>query len=137
MRVFVAEGNAPVRARLAALVQEQPGCELVGMAPGLDALVEQLRVGRPRLLILGHRLADASGFEALRQTAGAVSGMITILLCDHLDGQYLFNARALGADYVLESPRDIDILVGLVRQLAKVRPSSVKRTSDSDDDEET
>lgn len=121
MRVFIAEALEPVRNRLKGLVKEQPGFDVVGLAADLDGLLLRLKTTRPHLLLLGSRLADASSFEALRRAAGRLDGMCIVVLCTRLDGQYLYSAKSLGADYVLESPRDIDILPSLMRQLAIAR----------------
>lgn len=119
MRVFVAEAVDPVRNRLLELVREQPGMELVAQEQSIARFAARIHTTRPHLLLLGTRLADASSFEALEQLGTRPHGLGVVLLCDRLDGQYLFHANSLGVDYVLELNRDFEYLPVLLRQLVR------------------
>lgn len=119
MRVFVAEAVDPVRNRLLELVREQPGMELVAQEQSIARFAARIHTTRPHLLLLGTRLADASSFEALEQLGTRPHGLAVVLLCDRLDGQYLFHANSLGVDYVLELNRDFEYLPVLLRQLVR------------------
>jgi DNA-binding NarL/FixJ family response regulator len=69
MRVLIADNQSRVRFALRALLARQPGLELVGEANCAPALLEQARVARPDLLVLGWELIEcASTLAALRQT---------------------------------------------------------------------
>lgn len=119
MRVFIAEAVEPVRRRLKELVREQDGVELVAVEQTLERFIERVRTTRPHLVLLGTRLADATSFEALEQMRGVLHSTPVVLLCDRIDGQYLYHANILGVDYVLELNRDIEFLPSLLRQMAR------------------
>jgi DNA-binding NarL/FixJ family response regulator len=69
MRVLIADNQSRVRFALRALLARQAGLELVGEATCAAELLEQARVARPDLLLLGWELLEsASALVALRQT---------------------------------------------------------------------
>lgn len=119
MRVFIAETVEPVRNRLLELVREQQGLELVAQEQSLTRFVARIHTTRPHLLILGTGLDDASSFEALERMGMWPDGLVVVLLCDRLDGQYLFHANVAGVDYALELNRDFEYLPVLLRQLVR------------------
>jgi len=119
MRVLVADAVEAVCNRLKELVREVPGVQLVAVEADTNRFLERMRTTRPHVLLLGTRLEGASSFEALERLRGHLQGVAVVLLCDRLDGQYLYHANALGADYVLELSRDIELLPSLLRQLAR------------------
>lgn len=119
LRVVIAEAVEPVRVRLEEMVRDQACLELTACEERLAALLPQLRAASSDLLLLGTRLSDATSFEALEQAAAELQRTRVILLCQHIDGNYLVRARELGVDYVLESPRDIDFLPSIMRRLAE------------------
>jgi two-component system LytT family response regulator len=118
MRVLIAEGLEIVRTRLAGMVRELPDVELVGDSADLGTTVEGIRREQPDLLILGTRLCDGTGFDVLRSVGAVKPRMAVILLCHQLDGEYLYGGRAMGADFVLEAPRDIDLVPSLITKLS-------------------
>lgn len=119
MRVFIAEAVDQVRNRLLELVREQSGLELVAQEQSIARFAARVHTTRPHLLLLGTRLSDASSFEALEQLRTRPYGLAVVLLCDRLDGQYLFHANMLGVDYALELNRDFEYLPILLRQLVR------------------
>ncbi len=120
MRVFIAEAVEAVRNRLKELVREVPGLELVAVEADIRRFLQRMHTTRPHVLLLGTRLEGcSSSFDALERLHGHLQGVAVVLLCDRLDGQYLYHAKALGADYVLELSRDIEFLPSLLRQLAR------------------
>lgn len=69
MRVLIADSQSRVRFALRALLARQPGLEVVGEANCAADLLEQARVARPDLLVLGWELLEsASALAVLRQT---------------------------------------------------------------------
>jgi len=118
MRVLIAEGLEPVRTRLAGIVREQDGVQLIGASSDLETTVEAIRREKPDLVILGSRLVDGTGFDVLRSVRGKGAPPALILLCHQLDGEYLYSGHAMGADFVLEAPRDIDLVPSLITKLA-------------------
>lgn len=121
MRILIAEGLEPVRSRLTALVREQPGVRVVGANSDLEATVEGIRRERPDVVILGTRLSDGTGFEVLRSLTGQMRDTAVILLCNQWDGEYLYSGHALGADFVLEAPRDIHLVPSLLTKFQEDR----------------
>ena len=119
MRVFIAEAVGAVQKRLLELVREVPGAEIVAIEADASRFVERVGTTRPHVLLIGTRLDGASSFEAMERLAGHMTGMTVVVLCEQLDGQYMYHANELGADYVLELSRDIELLPPLLRQLVR------------------
>jgi two-component system nitrate/nitrite response regulator NarL len=121
MRILIAEGLEPVRSRLTALVSEQPDVRVVGDNADLEATLAGIRREKPDVVILGSRLSDGTGFQVLRNLTGEMRDMSVILLCHQLDGEYLYCGHALGADFVLEAPRDIHLVPSLLTKFQEDR----------------
>jgi len=123
MNVFVAEGCEAVCGRLVQLVTEQRGFRVSGTATDAGSAVAALEAAPPDLLLLGVSLVEGSAFQVLRSLGERRWQMHIVLLCERLDAHYMYYARALGADYVLEQPRDLELIPELmVRQRLLVPP---------------
>ncbi len=116
MRLVVVEGNGPVRQRLASMVAEA-GLTLAGEASDIAHACSLIKQEQPNAALIGQRLADGSGFDLIR-TLGPLSPRHLVMLCEQIDPQYLITARRMGVDYLLEFPRDLELVPRLLRHLA-------------------
>lgn len=117
-RVLIADAVPVVRERLSETVRELDGFEVVGLESSLDRFRHRLTTTRPDILLMGSRLADGSGFEALEAVATLPERLGVVLFSDQVDGHYLHRARVLGVDYLLECPRDLEFVPVLLRGMA-------------------
>jgi len=69
MKVLIVDDEAPARARLARLVQEIDGCELVGEAADGRSAVEMTARTAPDVLLLDIRMPGMDGLEVARHVS--------------------------------------------------------------------
>ncbi len=137
-RILVADEHEVVRRGLKALLEAQPGWEIVGeVASGKD-LIEKAAGLMPDLVILDTSLHDADGLEACRRIRKA-NPHIEVIVLTHEDSPFVVR-KALEAGirgYVLKSDAGRDLLAAVetVRQhkpfLSPSIPKTLMETGDS------
>ena len=70
MRVLIVDDEPPARARLAALLAELPGFDVVGEAGDGQSAVEAAMAHDPDIVLLDIRMPGMDGIEAARHLAG-------------------------------------------------------------------
>jgi len=131
LRVVVADDHFVVRQGLKALLEEEPGCEVIGEAATGREGVEKTLALQPDVVVLDVRMPELNGLEATRQIRQRSAKTQVVVLTMH-DSEGLVRdllcAGALG--YVLKSDAARD-LVAAIRSVADGRPfftSTVART---------
>jgi DNA-binding NarL/FixJ family response regulator len=120
-RVFLVEDSAPIRERLAGLLGEIDGVELVGEAEtAADAAAGILRV-RPDTVVLDIRLARGSGIDVLREVHPQAPEIVFIVLTNFANAQYQKICMAAGASHFIDKSTEIAQVKKLVAARVKVR----------------
>lgn len=104
MKVLIADDEALARARLRRLLEELPGCEIVGEVSNGREAVQQCVATRPNVVLMDIRMPDMDGIEAARHISKLENGPAVIFTTafDHyaIDA---FDAHAIG--YLLKPVR--------------------------------
>jgi DNA-binding NarL/FixJ family response regulator len=117
LRILLVDDHEVVRVGVRALIERQPGMQVVGEAGTVREAVEQARSLLPDVVLLDVRLPGGDGLEACRQIKGERPETRIIVLTSFPDDEVLFDAIASGADgYVLKQIGSDD----LVRALEQV-----------------
>jgi len=103
IRILIADDHEVVRIGLAALLDGQPGLQVVAQAESGDEAVRLARRHRPDVVVMDIRMPNGSGIDACRTITAEMEGMPVIMLTSHADSEALFDAIDAGASgYVLK-----------------------------------
>ena len=120
IKVLIADDQALIRSGLRAIIESEPGMEVVGEAGDGAEAVEAVRRLRPHVALMDIRMPRLDGVAAtrvlLRGTA-PVPAKILILTTFHLDA-YVTEALRAGASGFLLKEATADQLVEAVRVIA-------------------
>ena len=97
IRVLLADDHAVVRDGLRALLEAQPGIEVVGgVSDGLEAVREAKRL-QPDVVVMDIAMPDGNGIEATLQMRDACPSTQILILSMHSTTEHIFRALQAGA----------------------------------------
>ncbi len=110
-RVLIADDHAIVRAGLRALVNSEPGFELIGEAAcGRQALQLAERT-RPDILVLDLSMPDMDGIQVTRQVRASLPDARVLILTVHEDEALVREAlRAGAAGYIIKQAAEAELI---------------------------
>ena len=117
-KVFLVEDCAPIRARLARLLETVPGTQLVGEAADVEEAIGAILAAKPDLVLLDLSLEHGSGFDVLRAVRRAEPGIDFFMLSNFASEPYRRYAERLGALGFFDKTTDFDRVRDLVAQRA-------------------
>lgn len=111
LRVFLADDHAVVREGLKALINGQPGMEVVGeAADGRTACVRAAEL-RPDVVVMDVSMPDMNGVQATRELRSVCPEIRVLALTVHEDRSYLRELLEAGASgYVLKRAAAEDLV---------------------------
>jgi DNA-binding NarL/FixJ family response regulator len=116
IRVLLADDQALVRAGFRALLDAEPGIEVVAeAADGLDA-VRLARETRPDVVLMDIRMPGVDGLEATRRIVAdpALAGTRVVILTTFELDEYVFEALRDGASgFLVKDTEPVDLLRGV------------------------
>lgn len=116
MRILLVDDHEVVRIGVRALIERQPGMEVVGEAGTVAEAVSRAEQLAPDVVVLDIRLPGGNGLEACKQIKALRPETRIIVLTSYPDDQILFDAIANGADgYVLKQIGSADLIQALQR----------------------
>jgi two-component system response regulator DevR len=116
LRILLVDDHEVVRVGLRALIERQPGMEVVGEAGSVREAVTIARELVPDVVVLDIRLLGGSGLDACRQIKAQRPETRVIILTSFPDDDVLFDAISCGADgYVLKQIGSDDLIKALER----------------------
>src|SRR5712691_5256211 len=101
-RVFIVEDSAPIRQRLAGLLNAIEGVSVVGEADSIQAAVEGILRTRPESVLLDIRLIDGSGIDVLREVHPLAPEVAFVVLTNNATPQYRRICMEAGASHFLD-----------------------------------
>jgi two-component system response regulator DevR len=114
LRILLVDDHEVVRLGVRALIERQPGMEVVGEATTVREAVSQTEQLAPDVVVLDIRLPGGNGLEACRQIKDLRPETRIIVLTSYPDDEVLFDAIACGADgYVLKQIGSDDLIRAL------------------------
>jgi two-component system response regulator DevR len=116
LRILLVDDHEVVRVGVRALIERQPGMEVVGEASTVSEAVTQAEQLAPDVVVLDIRLPGGDGMEASQQIKAHRPETRVIVLTSYPDEQILFDAIASGADgYVLKQIGSDELIQALER----------------------
>ena len=125
MKVFITDDSKIVVERMADLLKEVAGVEIVGQAGNPLEAVLSIERTNPDAVILDLQMPGGSGLEVLRAIRRGHPG-VKVLICTNFPyPQYRDECLAAGANYFLDKSADFDKIPVIFRQLIR---NTSKRT---------
>lgn len=115
--VFIVEDSAPIRERLAALLNDIEGVSIVGEADSIRAAVEGILRTRPESVVLDIQLLDGCGVDVLREVCPKAPEVVFVVLTNHAHAQYRKICMEAGASHFLDKSTEFgkirEVITGL------------------------
>jgi DNA-binding NarL/FixJ family response regulator len=128
MRVFIADDSIPVVERLADLLEDVPGAQLVGQAGNVPEAVRCIQKVKPDALILDLQMPGGSGLDVLRAIRTEHPRLYVLICTNYPYPQFREKCLNAGANVFLDKSTEFekipDILRGLIENDTKVSPGS-------------
>ncbi|MCD6672102.1 MAG: response regulator transcription factor [Burkholderiaceae bacterium] len=111
IKVLLADDHAVVRAGLRALLQAQPGIEVVGdVANGREAVRESQRL-HPDVVVMDIAMPELNGIEATLQMQDVCPSTQVLILSMHATNEHIFRALRAGAHgYLLKDSAGVEVV---------------------------
>jgi len=128
VRVFIVDDSKAVVERLADLLNEVPGVELVGRASDVPGAIHSILKTNPDAIILDLQMPGGGGLEVLRTIRQSHSSLWVLVCTNYPYPQYREECLAAGANYFLDKSAEFeripDILLDLVKKTQKAAPAA-------------
>ena len=99
MDVLIVDDSQVLGQRLAEMLRQVVGLNIVGLSKGVTEARDSIRELQPDLVILDLQLGDGNGIDILRETKQLNSSITFIVFTNQSEPQYRRRCIALGADY--------------------------------------
>jgi DNA-binding NarL/FixJ family response regulator len=119
MRVFIADDSTVVVERLAGLLEEVPGAQLVGQAGDVLETVRGVRKMKPDALILDLQMPGGSGLDVLRAVRTDYPHLHVLVCTNYPYPQYREQCLNAGANFFLDKSIDFEKIPAILRELVK------------------
>lgn len=128
LRVLIVDDFEPVRSRLARMLAEEAGVEVVGQTGTVADTLAAVKTLAPDVVILDLNLPDGNGLDVLRHTLDDPARPRFIVLSSYVHDEYRQAAERYRAHAFLDKAHDFDRVVESIHALAKTpcpaRPNS-------------
>jgi len=124
MRVLIVDDSKVVVERLADLLNEVPGVELVGRANDAPAAIHSIPKTNPDAIILDLQMPGGSGLEVLRSIRVSHPSIWVLVCTNYPYPQYREECISAGANYFLDKSADFEKIPGILRDLIKKTPKA-------------
>jgi DNA-binding NarL/FixJ family response regulator len=124
MRVLIVDDSKVVVERLADLLNEVPGVELVGRANDAPAAIHSIPKTNPDAIILDLQMPGGSGLEVLRSIRVSHPSIWVLVCTNYPYPQYREECISAGANYFLDKSADFEKIPGILRDLIKKAPKA-------------
>ena len=119
MRVLIADISPLLSARLAALLSELDGLEIVGRAQDAHEALSVIRELKPDVLLIDVHLLGKTGLDLLKTLKGNGNAPFVIMLADDISGPYQKQCLESGADLLLYKTADLGKAVSILKNLLR------------------
>lgn len=119
MRVFITDDSKLVVERLADLLKDVSGVEVVGQAGNALDAVLSIQETNPDAVILDLQMPGGSGLDVLKAIRRGHPRLQVLICTNYPYPQYRDKCMAAGANYFLDKSADFDKIPTIFRQLIK------------------
>jgi len=123
MRVFIADDSRVVVERLADLLKEVPGVQLVGKANDAPEAIHSIVKTNPDAVILDLQMPGGSGLDVLRSIRRSHPSVWVVICTNYPYPQYREECIAAGANYFLDKSAEFEKIPEILRDLTKKAPN--------------
>jgi DNA-binding NarL/FixJ family response regulator len=123
MKVFIADDSRVVVERLADLLQEVPGVQLVGRAKDAPEAIHLIVKMNPDAVILDLQMPGGSGLEVLRAIRQSHPSVWVLICTNYPYPQYREECFAAGANYFLDKSAEFERIPEILRELTNKAPN--------------
>jgi DNA-binding NarL/FixJ family response regulator len=123
MRVLIADDSHAVVERLADLLREIPGIQLVGIAHDVPEAIQSVVRESPDALILDLQMPGGSGLEVLRAIRPSHPSLCVLICTNYPFPQYREECLAAGANYFLDKSTEFEKISEIFCDLIKKTPN--------------
>src|SRR6266446_3428422 len=128
MKVFIADDSRIVVERLADLLEEVPGAQLVGQAGDVPEAVRGIQKMKPDALILDLQMPGGSGLDVLRAIRTDYPHLHVLICTNYSHPQYREQCLSAGANFFLDKSAEFEkipaILSKLIHNETKISPAT-------------
>jgi len=116
--VFIADDHAAFCKRLAEMLAEIEGIQVVGRAGTVPEAIRSISELKPDIVLLDIRMPPgAGGFDVLRKIKESKGRPRVIMLTAFSNAAYRNRCVAMGADYYFDKSSDIKKMLGTIKKL--------------------
>ena len=114
IRVLLAEDHTIVRKGIRALLDDEPGIEVVGEAENGREAVLQAQQIQPDIVVMDHTMPLLNGLEATRQIRKVNANIQVLILTMHTNQEYIFQfLKAGAAGYLVKQTAPTDLTTAI------------------------
>jgi len=128
MKVFIADDSSAVVERLADLLEEVPGAQLVGRAGDVSEALRCIQQVNPDAVILDLQMPGGSGLDVLRVIRRDNPGLHVLICTNYPYPQYREECLSAGANFFLDKSAEFAKIPVILRKLieneAKISPTT-------------
>lgn len=119
--ILLADDHKIVREGLRALIDKQPGMEVIGEAENGRTAVQLAREMLPNVVIMDIAMPDMNGIEAARQIIASAPGVKVVALSMHSDKRFVIEMLKTGATGYLLKDCAFEELANAIRAVVANR----------------
>jgi len=120
--VLLADDHKIMRDGLRALLEKEPGLEVIGEAADGRTAVALARELKPSVVVMDVAMPDLNGIEATKQIAAKAPGARVLALSMHADRRYVAGMLGAGATGYLLKDSAFEEVAHAIREIAADRP---------------
>src|SRR6266403_6299548 len=117
MKIFIADDSKAVVERLADLLEEVQGTQLVGQAGDVPEAVRGIQKMRPDALILDLQMPGGSGLDVLRAIRTDFPHLYVLICTNYPYPQYREECLTAGANFFLDKSAEFEKIPAILREL--------------------
>ncbi|MGA9351401.1 MAG: response regulator transcription factor [Anaerolineae bacterium] len=126
LKVFVADDSTLVRERLAELISEIEGVEVVGQAGDARQALEAIQHLRPDAVILDIRMPGNNGIQVLEAIKKSAAAPVVIVLTVFPYPQYRKKCLEAGAEYFFDKATEFEQVAEVLK---KIQDSTIGKST--------
>ena len=119
MKVLIVDDSKVVVDRLADLLEEVPGAELVGQAGNVLDAIRGIRKMKPEAIILDLQMPGGSGLDVLRAIRTEYPHLFVLICTNYPYPQYREECLSAGANFFLDKSVEFEKIPAILRELIR------------------